>query len=81
MMKDILLKLMFDILKKYIDFAMIYPFCLEGQKLKKLKNLQPTCMIKRMWYKHKFKTNSNRRLVLKVVHRVIKFNQEAWLKP
>ena len=59
MMKDILLKLMFDILKKYIDFAMIYPFCLEGQKLKKFKNLQPTCMIKRMWYKHKkFKTNS-----------------------
>ena len=37
MMKDILLKLMFDILKKYIDFAMIYPFCLEGQKLKKVE--------------------------------------------
>ena len=43
-----------------------------------------------MWYRrqrkirhsHKsFKTNTKHGLILKIVHGVIQFNQEAWLKP
>ena len=39
-------------------------------------------MIERFCYTHKnVKQAQNDELVLKKVHRVIKFNQEAWLKP
>ena len=34
------LKLMFNNLKAYLIFTMIYPFCLKISKLKKLKNLR-----------------------------------------
>ena len=33
--------------EKLHAFTMIYPFCLTKWKLKKSKNLQPTCMIKK----------------------------------
>ena len=39
MMKDIFLKLMFNILKNYMDFIMIYYFYLQEWKLKKSKSL------------------------------------------
>ena len=37
--EDIFLKLMFNILKNYTTFTMIYPFTLKEWKLKKLINL------------------------------------------
>ena len=47
-----------------------------------MKNLQPTCIIKKEYVIHirKSKQALNHELVLKKVHRLIKFNQEAWLK-
>ena len=39
-------------------------------------------MIKRLCCSHKnIKTKLNHGLILKKVHRVIQFNQQAWLKP
>ena len=38
-MKDIFVKLMFNILKNYMTFTMIYPFFLTEKKMIKLKNL------------------------------------------
>ena len=43
---EIFLKLMFNILKNYIAFTMIYHFHLKGWRLKKLKSLQLIYMIK-----------------------------------
>ena len=43
---EIFLKLMFNILKNYIAFTMIYHFYLKGWRLKKLKSLQLIYMIK-----------------------------------
>lgn len=39
LMKDIFLKLMFNIVKTCMTFTMIYPYCLIESKLEKLKNL------------------------------------------
>ena len=46
-MKDVFLKLMFNIPKSYMTFTRINPFRLKKWKLKMLKNLCPTSMIKR----------------------------------
>ena len=68
---------MFSILKKYIKFKMMYHFYQKEWKLKKSKNL----------YLHD-KTeyvihirNLKQVLVSKKIQRVIKLNQNAWLKP
>ena len=62
---------------------MIYPFCLKEPKLEKSKHWQPICTIKKEYVIHirNLKQALNHGLVLEKVHRVIKFNQKAWLKP
>ena len=49
-MKDIFLNLMFNTLKIYTTFTMIYQVYQKEWKLKQLENLQPSCMIKNMLY-------------------------------
>ena len=83
MMKDIFMKLMFNILKIYIAFKMIYLFCLKERKLKKFKNLWLIHTIKKEYLIHirNLKQKLNHGLILKKMQRTIKFNQKAWLKP
>ena len=51
-------------------------------KLKDLKNFESTYMIKKhTTYIRNSKQALNHGLVLKQVHRVIKFNEMTWLKP
>ena len=71
-MKDILLKLMFNILKNYMTFT----------KLKKSKSLLLIHMINPnfAFTQKNIKQVLNPGLVLKKVQIVIKFNQEPWLK-
>ena len=73
---------MFNILKNYIVFAIIYPFYLKEQKLEKVERLVVTFHNEKEYVIHlrNLKTSVNHGLVLKKVHRVIKFNQESWLK-
>ena len=40
------LNLMFNIQNKYVNFLIIYHFDLKELKLERLKNIQPTCIIK-----------------------------------
>ena len=75
-MSDIFLKLMSNILENYMNFIMLYHFYLKEWKLKKRKSLQLIYMIKL-----NTKQALNHGLVLRKVHRVIKFNQNTWLKP
>ena len=49
-MKDIFLNLMFNTLKIYTTFTMIYHVYQKEWKLKQLENLQPSCMIKNTLY-------------------------------
>ena len=74
-MKGIFSKLMFNILKNYTNFIIIYHFY---QKKMKITNLHD----KTEYVDHvrNLKQAINHRLILKKVHRVIKFNQNAWLK-
>ena len=64
-MKDIFLKLIFNVLKNYMTFTMIYHFYLKEWKLKKVE-------------KFTLKQALNHELVLKKVHRIIKFNQKTY---
>ena len=72
-MKDIFLKLMFNMLKNYMNFLMIYDFHWKQWKWKKLKKLQ---LFKTEYVIHiiNLKQAEYLGLVLKKVHRVIKFN-------
>ena len=60
-----------------------FPFLPERMKMEKIEKLLANLYNKkRTCYTHKkFKTALNHGLVVKKGHRVIKFNQEAWLKP
>ena len=73
-MKDIFLKLMFSILKNYRSFTM---------KIEKVKRFVANLLDETEYTMHieNSKQALNNGLVLKKVHRVIKFNQNAWLKP
>ena len=59
------------------------PFLPEGRKLEKVKKLVCSIEDKEKYVIHirALKQALNHGLILKDVHRVIKFNQEAWLKP
>ena len=58
------------------------PFLPDRMKIEKVKNMLSTCMIKEyVIHIRSLKQALNHGLVLKKLHRVIKFNQEAWLKP
>ena len=62
---------------------MIYHFYLKEWKLKKVEKLIDNLHDKTEYVIHirNLKQALNHGLVLKKVHRVIKFNQNAWLKP
>ena len=58
------------------------PFLPDRMKIEKVKNMLSTCMIKEyVIHIRSLKQALNHGLVLKKLRRVIKFNQEAWLKP
>ena len=58
------------------------PFLPDRMKIEKVKNMLSTCMIKEyVIHIRSLKQALNHGLVLKKLHTVIKFNQEAWLKP
>ena len=78
-MQDIFLKVMFNIQKYCMSFMMIYSFCLNKRKLKKLKNLYPICMIKMLYRKETLKIIKSC-IVFEKVQRATKFNQEACLR-
>ena len=75
-MKEFFLKLMFNILKDYMNFIMICHFYYKDLKLKKSKSLQLIYMIKlNMLFAF------NHGLVFKKVHRVMKLYQNGQLEP
>ena len=75
-MQDIFVKLVFDILKNYLNFKIIFPFIPEKMKIEKsvklLTNLhdKTACVI----YIGNLKQALNHGLNFKKFHRVIKFN-------
>ena len=74
-MKYISLKLTFSIIKVYIDFIIIYRFCLKQRKLLKQRDKKGCCTHK------KFETSIKSRISSeKQNHKVIKFDQKSWLK-
>ena len=80
-MKDLFLKLIFNILKNYNELHNDLLFLLERMKIEKVENLVANLHDKTEYFIHirNLKEALNHRLVLKKVHRVIKFNQNAWL--
>ena len=78
-MNDIFLKLIVNILKNYMNFIMIYHVYQKEWKLKKfIANLHDKTEY--LIHIRNLKETSNHELVLKKVHGVINFNQNAWLK-
>ena len=78
-MKNIFLKLMFNVPKNYMNFIMIYQFYREEGKVEKLvTNLHDKTEY--VIHIRNLKQVLNHGLILKKFHRVIKFNQKAWLK-
>ena len=69
--------------KKLFDSHKDLPFLPERKKLVKAEKLVCGIEGKEKYVIHirALKQALNRGLILKEVHRVIKFNQEAWLKP
>ena len=82
-MKDTFLKVIFSIWKNYMNFINDLPFLLERMKIEKVEKLVANLHDKTEYVIHirNLKQALNHGLVLKKVHRVIKFNQNAWLKP
>ena len=77
-MRDTLLRLMFNILKNFMNFIMIYQM-----KIEIVENLVANLHDKTEYVIHiiNLKQALNHGLVLKKVDRVITFNQKALLKP
>ena len=83
-MKNIFLKLILGILKNYMNFRLIdWPFLPEKMKIGKIKKLLANLHDKSEYVIHirNLKQALNHRLTLKKVLKVIKFNQNTWLKP
>ena len=80
--KDIFLKYMLNIQKKYLTFTKTCHFYQE-KNLEKIKKLVFSIEDKEKYVVHirAFKQVLNHRLILKTVHTVIQFNQKAWSKP
>ena len=74
---------MFNIFKDYTKFTMIYHFYWKEWKLKKSKKFVANLHNKTEYVIHirNLKQALNYGLALEKVHRVIKFNQNAYLKP
>ena len=81
-MKDMSLKVMFNILKIYMNFIMISTFTRKNE-IEKVKKLVASLHDITEYVMHIRKLNQalNQGFVLKKIHRLIKFNQNAWLKP
>ena len=69
--------------KKLHDLHSDFPFLPERMKIDKCKKLVCKLYYKKNYVVHirSLKQALNHWLILKKVHRVIQFNQEAWLKP
>ena len=80
--KDIFLKQMLNILKIYLICIAVYHSYQKERKLKDAISLYAICLIKKEQFcLHKSsKTSIESWAILEKVHRVIWFNQEAWLK-
>ena len=74
-------KLIFRIQKNYMNFIMKYLFT--RLKIEKVEKHVASLQDKKEYLIHmkKLKQTLNYKLVLEKVHTVIRFNQEAWLKP
>ena len=74
---------MFNILKNYLNFIIIYPFLPERMKIEKVEKLVAHLhdKIEYVIQTRNLKQALVHGLVLKKVHSVIKFNQNPWLKP
>ena len=72
-----------DYPKKLFGFHKDLPFLPERKKLEKVEKLVCDIEDKEKYVIHirALKQALNHGLILKEVHRVIRFNQEAWLKP
>ena len=81
--QDIFLKLTFNILKNYMSFIMIDHFLPERMKIPKVEKFDTNLSDKTEYVIHirNLKQALDHGLILKKVCRVIKFNQNAWLKP
>ena len=81
-MKDIFLKLMLNILKSIHDFHNDLSFLPERMKTEKVKKLVANFHHKTEYVIHirNLKQALNLDLLSKKVRKVIKFNQNAWLK-
>ena len=81
-MKDIFLKLMFNIPKTYIAITIISLFS-EGKKIEKVGNIVANLHDKEKYVIHinNLKQALDYGLVLKKENRITKSNQKAWLKP
>ena len=81
-MKNIFLKLMFNNLKKLHELHNDSPFLPERMKIEKVEKLVADLNDKTEYFTHirNLKQALNHGLVLKKLHRIIKFNQNVWLK-
>ena len=79
--REIFLKQMLNIQKIFISYIVTYRFYQKKRKL--CKKLICSIEDKKIYVIHieALKQALNHRLILKKVHKVIQFNQEAWLKP
>ena len=82
-MKDIFLKLMFNIPETLHELVNDSPFLTKRMKIEKVEKLVTNLHDKKEYVIHmrNLKQALNHGLILKKGHRVIKFNQKFWLKP
>ena len=80
-MKDISLKLVFNILKNYMTLTMIYTFCLKVN-IEKVEKLVTNLHDKQEYVIQITKSNQplNHKLVSEKMDRVIKCNENTWLR-
>ena len=78
---DKFLKKIWNILKMYMIYIMIYHFYLKAWKFKSVTSSYAICMLKRTMLRIRtLKQGLNYGLIFKKVHKVIPFNQKTWLK-
>ena len=81
--RDNFLEQMSNILKIFINYIVTYHSYQKEKKIEKVKKLVCTVQDKEKYVVHirALKQAPNYELILEKVHRVIQFNQKAWLKP